>query len=513
VTLARLAARSRAMRVAVIVFVPALLLFMRTLLRDVDYWDTGEFQALGPVLGIAHPTGYPTYTLLLWLASVVFQPFGNPAFRADMLNAVLVAGASALVGVAVSHLTRRLVVGVGVGLAFTVSTRVWSIGLHADPHGLHVFLVALLAVLLILWGERQRAGDAHADRFLIASAALYGVSLGNHALTLLLAPGIALYVLLTHPQIFRSPRLIASCVAALVVTPVVLYAYLPIRSAMNPPMDYANPQTWDNFRYVVFGEQFTGTFHDRPSLVESIQLIVTESWQQLGVLFPLAAIGLAVGFLRRAPLLVMLLTWFVVTWFFALGYENADIGRYYLVPLMCVALVGGLGAGAILETGKSLVQRIAPDRRPWLRGAIAAALAVVLIAPAVASVPGRFPSIDESQKQSARRWLTSVGAALPQDSVIVSWWSFSTALWYAQYVEHWRPDVTVIDDRTILDRNLGSPEEVIDANLGTRPVFLIRVPYDYGPYRDRYDLTPLRGVVGEPIYQVTARQAGRGANL
>ena len=43
---------------------------------------SAEFQAIGPVLGIAHPTGYPAYTLLAWLASVVLQPFGNEALRA-----------------------------------------------------------------------------------------------------------------------------------------------------------------------------------------------------------------------------------------------------------------------------------------------------------------------------------------------------------------------------------------------------------------------------------------------
>lgn len=508
----RLTPRSRAALTAAIIFVPALLLYLRTLLPDVDYWDTGEFQALGPVLGIAHPTGYPAYTLLLWLASVVLQPFGNPAFRADMLNALLVAGACAVIGVTAAHLTRRLVVGVAVGIAFALSTRVWSIGLHADPHAFHLFLAALLLLLLIVWADRQRAGAPNADRVLVASAALFGLSLANHALTVLLAPGIALYVLLVYPGILRRVRLIAVCVAALVGTTVLFYAYLPIRSAMNPPMDYANPQTWENFKYVVFGEQFTGTFHARPSLVDSIKLIATECWQQLGLLFPLAGLGLVVGFIRRAPLMVMLLAWFLITWYFALGYENADIGRYYLVPLMCVAILGGIGAGVILEAGKSLVQRFTPARRPWLRAAVAAVLAVVLIVPAVASVPGRFHGIDESTNHSARTWLTSLGASLPPNSLIVSWWSFSTPMWYGQYVEGWRPDVTVIDDRTILDQNLGSAQDVVADNVGKRPVYLIRVPGDYAAYRKDYVLTALPGVIGEPVYEVTARP-GLGAGL
>ena len=60
----------------------ALALYVRTLLPDVGTWDTAEFQAIGPLLGIAHPTGYPAYTLVAWLASMVLQPFGNEALRA-----------------------------------------------------------------------------------------------------------------------------------------------------------------------------------------------------------------------------------------------------------------------------------------------------------------------------------------------------------------------------------------------------------------------------------------------
>ena len=37
-----------------------------------------------------------------------------------------------------------------------------------------------------------------------------------------------------------------------------------------------------------------------------------------------------------------------------------------------------------------------------------------------------------------------------------------------------RPDIVIVDDRTRLDENLGSIEDVIDANLGTRPVYLLR---------------------------------------
>jgi hypothetical protein len=485
------------------VAVPALLLYLRTLMPDLGFWDTGEFQAVGPVLGIAHPTGYPAYTLLLWLGSVVLQPFGNEAFRANLLSALLTAAACGLVAVTVAYLTRRFVIGIGVGIAFALAAQTWAIGLHADPHAFHLFLVAALLLLLVVWAERQRAGPP-ADRLLIAAAALFGVALANHALTLLLAPGIALYLLITYPAVVRRFRLVATCGAALAVTTVVLYAYLPIRAAMNPPLNYADPQTWSSFSYVVFGQQFTGTFMPRPALLDAINQVARYSWDQLGLVAVLALLGTLAGLVRRAALVLMLVAWFALTWYFALGYENADIGRYYLVPLMCVAILGGLGAGAILDAAKTLMARVAPARRSLARWAVAGLAGIVLIVPALVAVPVQFRNLDESRDHAARTWLDSLGAAMAQNAVIISWWSYSTPMWYGQYVEGWRPDVTIIDDRTILDDNLGTAMQVIDNNLGKRPVYLIRVPSDYPTYMQRYTMSNVPGIVdGVAVYQVT----------
>ena len=44
-------------------------LWLWRLMPGVGFWDTAEFQMVLPVMGTAHPTGYPTYVLLGWLAS------------------------------------------------------------------------------------------------------------------------------------------------------------------------------------------------------------------------------------------------------------------------------------------------------------------------------------------------------------------------------------------------------------------------------------------------------------
>jgi len=508
----RRAAANRSLVAAGVVAAAALVLYSRTLMPDVGFWDTGEFQAIGPVLGIAHPTGYPAYTMLAWVASVVLQPFGNEALRANLLSAIVAAIGGALVAAIVARVTGRLIVGIAAGVALAVSAEAWSIGLRADPHALHLMLAAAVLLFLVVWQERVKAGEP-AERWLFAAAGTVGISLANHGLTLLLAPGIAIFVLAVEPGILRRWRLIVACAAGLAFTTLALYAYLPIRSAMNPVLDYANPQTWEGFRYLVFAEQFRGTFRALPDLFAALRTIGDETFAQLGVFAPLAIIGLFAAARRRPALLLLLAAWFGVNWLFALGYVNADIGRYYLVPLLAASVLGGLGAGAVVDLLGSLWSRLVADDRAARvsRYALATTVAVALIGPSLLSVPDRFDRVDASGDFVARRWLTSVTQRLPEDAVVVSWWSYSTTLWYGQYVDHLRPDITVIDDSTIVQQNLGSVAAVIDSYLGQRPIFLIRLSFDLPQFEQRYVLTPLPGVVGGPVYRVDGMRASGAA--
>ena len=89
----------------------ALALAASTLMPDVSFWDTAEFQTVAPVLGTAHSPGYPTYVILGWLANLLLAPFGEPAFRMNLFSALCVAGAAGLTAVLVRQLTGRGAVG------------------------------------------------------------------------------------------------------------------------------------------------------------------------------------------------------------------------------------------------------------------------------------------------------------------------------------------------------------------------------------------------------------------
>ncbi len=485
------------------VFGVALVLYARTLLPDVGVWDTAEFQAIGTTLGVAHPTGYPTYTLLAWLGSVVLTPFGNAAYRADLLSALLMAGAAALLAVATVQMTRRWPIGLLAGLTFALTPVAWHWGQRADPHVLHVFMATLLLVLLSAWAGRRKHDPRRAARWLVAAAFVFGLALGNHALTLLLVPGIAAYVLMVSPRIlWRRWRLVLLCVAVIALSATLVYLYLPLRSAMDPPLDYADPETWDAFWYVVLGEQFRGSFGPLPTLADIVAGMGSELGRNLGLLSILAVSGALVGLLRHPRRTVLSLLWFGCTWIFAIGYPNAAIERYYLVPLSMAALWVGLAADAAADALHGWLQRPAgPTPAKVLGGTLLAVLLMLAVLPAA----NRYHDLDASADTWGRQIIETTFKALEPDAVVLSWWSFSTPLWYGRWVESRREDVTIIDDRDVLDDGLGSVEAAIDRYLDERPVYLIRLDQDLNAIRERYELELVPGVATE-LYRVVARK-------
>ncbi len=476
---------------AVPVFLIALALYVRTLLPDVGLWDTAEFQTLGPVLGTAHPTGYPTYTLTAWLGSVVLQPFGNEAYRANLLSALLMAGAAALLAVRVVQATRHPGLGLLAGTAFALTPVAWTWGLRADPHALHVFLAALLLVLLGAWAARREQDPNRSGRWLLTAAVVFGLSLGNHALTLLLAPGIAVYVWLVAPRIlWREPRLVLGCVAALALTTVLVYLYLPLRSAMDPPLDYADPETLERFWYVVLGQQFQGSF-DLPPPTEVVSQAWDELVRNLGALAIVALAGIGAGLIRHPRLTALSLLWFGGAWLFALGYPNAQIERYYLVPLLLAALwlafaveaAWAMLAAYATHSGRDAIARLGIP-----------ASGVLLLAMLLSGSSARMDTLDASGETWGRDYLEATFAAVEEDAVILSWWSFSTPLWYGQHVEGQRPDVTVIDDRDVLDDGYGTVAGAIEAYLGRRPVYVVRFDREREVLARDYALTEVPDV-------------------
>jgi transmembrane protein TMEM260 (protein O-mannosyltransferase) len=507
------------------------------LMPGVGLWDTAEFQTIPPLLGTAHPTGYPTYVILGWLASIVLAPFGEPAFRMNLLSAILVGVAAGITVDLVRLLTRSTIIGVATGLGLAATPIVWAIGTHADPHALHLVFLAAILWLLVRWESARLDDPSRADRWLVAAAAVTGLSAGNHSLTLLLAVPIGLFVLAVEPSILARGRFVALCVAAFVLAAALVYLELPLRGgaigSLKAPFVYGRPDTLGGFVYVVTGEQFRGglndPFGDWPGKLASLASLAI---RQLGPLAALVLSGLIVTAIRRRAFALLTASALAITCFFNAAYVNAEIDRYYLGPaliawvwiaIFTAAVVDRIREGRLVEapdppSGEPSDAAEAPvaieaaggrarGRFDRIGLAVAALAALLLVGPTIVAFPDRAAAVDRTADRSAELWLAAVLDEVEPGAVIVSWWSYSTPLWYAQLIEGRRPDVFVADDRTRIDMDLGEVTDVIDDNLAIgRPVYAIRIDsQELLQLNMRYTLTPLASPMAWNILRVTSR--------
>jgi hypothetical protein len=283
---------------------------------------------------------------------------------------------------------------------------------------------------------------------------------------------------------------------------------------MGAPLVYGHPDTWEGFAYVVTAEQFRGDvlplFGD---LGRKVAGLTARGSAELGLLAPLVPAGFLATVLRRPRFALLSGLAFTITCLFNASYVNAAIDRYYLVPLLLAVSWLGVGVAAVAD---AVVPREAPRAgtpsagSPWASPAVLVAALVglaILAGPALLAAPASFRQADRSTDVTARSWVDGVLATLPEGALIQSWWSFSTPLWYATLVEGRRPDVTVIDDRDLLDENLGTVDDLIEANLGRRPVFVVRPDVELFDLARRWVLERWSDPAGiQPLWQVVARQ-------
>ena len=504
----------------------ALLVFRTTLLPGVYAWDTAEAQAVLPLMGTMHPTGFPAYVVLGWLGTVLLQPFGEPAFRANLLSAILVATAAGVLVPLLRRLDVPLPVAAAAALGFALTPIVWDISAAADAHALHVALVALVVLALVRWGRLvelsiadpdDAAAARRADRGIVLAAALFGVALANHGLTVLLIPAVGLYVLAVERGVLRRPRLILAALGTCFGVTALLYLELPLRAGPFPAsLVYGHPDTWSGFWTVVLGLQFSGDVHGLFSDLGSKAVDLARlAGSQLGVLAFLVPPAFLVTAIRRPRYALLSGTATAVTCLFAASYTNASIGRYYLGPALFAWTWLAIAAAAVIRLVFDRARRDPEDdvafdtppgpRRLSMRTSVAVVVAVALLVPTGFALSPRWRAANRSEDTTMAEWLDTVMTTLEPDAVVVSWWSFSTPIWYGQLVEGRRPDVLLLDDSNLVDDSLGTAEAVIDAYLGRRPVYVIRsTPSDIEALAVRYVIEPVAHPAG--VYRVTGHQ-------
>ena len=287
---------------------------------NVTLLDSGEFVVAAQHFGVPHPTGYPLWTLLNWV--FLLLPLGNAAWEVAIFSGLCAAAAVGLCAALLSNIQRwyyggRLAgrarflpqfVALSFSLMLAFSQSMWSQAVIAEVYALHVLLIAAFLTLCYSWVLRPES-----DALMLGAFFSLALSFSNHHLTIALAPLPFLLILLIRRRTFldwlfaglltlllgylgfailskdaavlKTAVRFFYCVALafglfiwlrklrvrwrlIAYLPIVIaagllpYAYMPLASATNPPMNWGYTRSAEGFFFSINRSQYPGSLSD-----------------------------------------------------------------------------------------------------------------------------------------------------------------------------------------------------------------------------------------------------------
>ncbi len=420
------------------VFAAVLVVYLFTIIPTVVDQDSGELVSAAHVLGIAHPTGYPFWTLLGHLFDVL--PLGHTsAYRVALLSAVSAAAAAGVITWLTIGLSGSLAAGLFAGLSFGLWFPVWSQAVLAEVYALEALLFTLCMAAMWKW-DRERT-----PRNLCLVCLAGGFAAMQHRTAFLAAfPAMAAAAWLTRPR--RARVWLAAALSA--VAPFAWYLYLPLRAAAHPSVNWGNPNTLDRFFAHLMGSQyhvyllkasFDGALEEAQRLMGEVLAGPGAASAVLALVsVPLTVWGIA-GWVKRRPVPTLsLLAGSLLLCGWVLSWSDTSDSKVWLSPLGAVAaLFGGLGLARLSAAW--------PKRK---LGAVLAATAGAAVCMLLVTSHWK-----EADRRDLWRYHDQWQAALSRverNAILISDSDNPTnAVMYLQQVEGRRKDVTLINPNAL----------------------------------------------------------------
>ncbi len=438
-------------------------LFLFTLHPSITAGDSGEISAAAFPLGIPHPSGYPSYVIIAKLSTLAL-PFGNIAYRVNIASAIFGALSCAMVYLITGKIGRGRGKGIDVrdkesslslplpvslpalfsSLSLALSYEFWYRSTVAEVYTLNAFLILLIIYILLVWRERLEIQGSSDPRILYLVAFLLGIGIGNHHTIVLVVPGTLLFVLLTGRGL-PLPLPLPAFAVAFFLLGISIYLYLPIRSSLNPFMDWGDPQVKNNFidvftRRTYLPEEMGrdwGTFVGQLKTFNPVHefTIIGSAFGLIGVY------GLWRWDKAAATMILLILILTSYGLIFLAGPSATDLLRKFYLPAYAVfsVFIGtGIFAGLkLLEGG-----RISTSQLLNLPTSMVYLLATVSL---IWQFSAHYPRTQNSGNYLAYDYGMNELNSLRYGAAYISKGEVKTfPLWYLQGVEGYREDVNVV---------------------------------------------------------------------
>jgi hypothetical protein len=475
--------------VALALFAAALAIYNATLTPSLSYRspDGNELATIPYVLGLAHSTGYPLYTWLGKLFTLV--PIGDVAHRMNLMSAVLGAGGVALLYAVMRQVTApgaservgaSRVASAFTALLFAFSRAFWSQTGIAEVYAPNAFMLALTVWLLLKWAAARESNQRRATGWLAAFSLAFGLSLGTHLSNLGFAPAFLLFILLVDWRIVTRPLELLGAGAAFGLG-ALQFAWLPYKAHTlnDAPMMRRAPTTLQGIYAYTLGAfpQFKFAF-PLSAIPDRIVLYLYLLWQQyfvVGVL--LGLYGLAEMLIRRPRRFYLFAVMYLAHVFFFIQYRAFDLDVFFIPAHMLYAIFIGFGVYQVVGTLRGWAGRRGGMGRRLARSAVSVGLALALTLPVVREVRANWAVNDCSGDVAINDFYDNVWQVLPENSAILGRGGvFGFDMFYYRLVYDVRPDVLmphldtpVPDRRDLAGRDVYSTARFDPARPGRGP--------------------------------------------
>ncbi|PYK82095.1 MAG: hypothetical protein DME41_10770 [Verrucomicrobia bacterium] len=415
-------------------------LYFLTAARDIVVGDSPELIMAAVTLGVAHAPGYPLFTMLGHLFSLL--PFGSIPFRVNLLSVVCDTLTIGVVYFSAFRLTRSQLAAAVAALLLAVNPIFWEWSLAAEVFPLNNLLAAVLILLLVAWHQ-------HPERsaFLIAAFFVAGLALTNHQTIVLLGPAFCFILWRRRLFLLARPSLLAIGVAAFVVG-LLPYLYVPWAAAHHPVHNWGDVSSFHDLLRLIARRSYGSKLVTTPGYTGG------PPWDRLAALFVsfgpvaglLTVLGAIQAFRRTRWYFWFSLVAFVFTgpffvWITDLNLSAAPsalfvLQRFFLLSHIVLAPLIGFGVLA-------LAQFVARSTSATALGALCIVAACLVAAAIMAAT--NYRRIDQSQNLIARRFAQDVFNTTPPGSVLlVNGDGLAFPLMYLQQVEHIGNETTLV---------------------------------------------------------------------
>lgn len=441
----------------------ALFVYILTLCPTVSFIDSGELATVAYTLGIAHPTGYPLFSLVGWVFAhlplgfrVIYQLNLMAAFFCSagvfvffrflvfLLSQVLKRESKNLVDnsmkISWNGFLQIFIPAIFGTLVLAFSETYWSQAVSIEVYPLHIFLLTTIlflftrAITITSNHGDQKLGQNEERRYWLSFAFVLGLSFTNHMTTILLAPGFLYLFFTTFGFNARAWRQLQGLVLPFILG-LSVYFYLPLRASTHPLLNWGNPVDFEHFMWHFSGKVYrVWIFSSTESAAKQMKYFFDTLPDEFAY-FPLLVClpGLWSLWKNHRKVFMFTLLLFLGCLLYSINYDIHDIDSYFLLAYITVAIWSAIGL-------RYLVSVI--ENQTVVRGFAIASLASILFL-----VGYNFKQVDESKNYLVEEYTRDMFKSIAPNGIIISyqWDYFVSAAYYFQLVEHHRPDVIVID--------------------------------------------------------------------